>query len=74
MKQGNGLQSFDKTMYWSWQTPSSSNTIEDSTHRHDHMVNTEIRLIDSLWLKMEKLYTVSQKKDWKLCVAQIMNS
>ena len=27
------------------QTPSPSNTREDSTHGHHHMVNTEIRLI-----------------------------
>ena len=32
-------------MHWSLQTPSSSNTREDSTHGHHQMVNTEIRLI-----------------------------
>ena len=29
----------------SWQTPSSNNTREDSTHGHHQMVNTKIRLI-----------------------------
>ena len=32
-------------MHWSWQTPSSNNTREDSTHGHQHMVNPEIILI-----------------------------
>ena len=32
-------------MHWSWQTPSSNNTREDSTHGHHQRVNTEIRLI-----------------------------
>ena len=31
-----------KRMHWSYQTPSSSNTREDSTHRHHQMDNTEI--------------------------------
>ena len=30
---------------WSYQTPSSNNTREDSTHGHHEMVNTKIRLI-----------------------------
>ena len=32
-------------MHWSWQTPSSNNTSEDSTHGHHQTVKTEIRLI-----------------------------
>ena len=32
-------------MHWSWETPSSNNTREDSTHEHHQMVNTEITLI-----------------------------
>ena len=40
----------------------SNNTREDSTHGHHQMVNTEIRLITFLELKMEKLYTVSKNK------------
>ena len=43
-------------------TPSSNNTREDSTHGHHQMVNTKIRLINSLQPKMEKLYTVSKNK------------
>ena len=32
-------------MHWSYKTPSSNNTREDSIHGHHQMVNTEIRLI-----------------------------
>src|SRR5574337_263560 len=32
-------------MHWSYQTPSSNNTREYSTHGHHQMANTEIRLI-----------------------------
>ena len=32
-------------MPWSYQTPSSNNTREDSTHGHHEVVNIEIRLI-----------------------------
>ena len=45
-------------MQWSWQTPSSNNTREDSTHGHRQRANTEIRLIiffavkDSLQIKL----------------------
>ena len=45
-------------MHWSWQTPSSNNTREDSTHGHRQRANTEIRLIiffavkDSLQIKL----------------------
>ena len=45
MKQGKGQQSFAKRTHWSYQTPSSNNTGEDSTHGYHHMVNTKIRLI-----------------------------
>ena len=38
-------QRFAKRMHWSWKTPSSNNTRDDSTHGHHQMVNTEIRLI-----------------------------
>ena len=50
------------------------NTREDSTHGHHQMVNTKIRLIIFFAVKMEKLYTVSKKKDQELTVAQAMNS
>ena len=62
MKQGKGEQSFAKRTHWSSQTPSSNNTREDSTHGHQQMVNTEIRLIIFFAAKMEKLYTVSKNK------------
>ena len=35
---------------------------QHSTHGHHQMVNTKIRLINSLQPKMEKLYTVSKNK------------
>ena len=41
-------KSFAKRTYWSWQTPSSNNTREDSTHGHHQMVKTEITSVHSL--------------------------
>ena len=62
-------------MHWSWQTPSSNNTREDSTHGHHQVVNTEIRLILFFAAKDgEALYSRQQKQDQELTVAQIMNS
>src|SRR5574337_1253992 len=58
----------------SWQTPSSNNTIEDSTHGHHQMVNSEIRLIIFPAAKDGKALYIQQKQDWELTVAQIMNS
>ena len=61
------------------ETPSTNNTKEDSTHGHDQMVNTEIRLIISFVAKdgdalpSQKKQT-NKKKDRELAVAQIMNS
>ena len=31
--------------HWPYQTPSSNNSIDDSTHGHHQMVNTDLRLI-----------------------------
>ena len=74
MKQGKGLQRFDKNMHWSQQTPSSNNTREDSTHGHQQMVNTEIRLILFFAVRDgEGLYS-QQKQDWEMTEAQIMNT
>ena len=42
---GQRLISSAKRMQWLLQTPSSNNTKEDSTHGHNQMVNTEVRLI-----------------------------
>ena len=74
MKQGRGYQSFAKRTHWSWQTPSSNNTGEDSTHGHHQMVNTGIRLIIFLAAEDEEALYSQQKQDWELTVAQIMNS
>ena len=57
------------------QTPSSKNTIEDSTYGHHQMVNTENRLIMFFAAKDgEDLYSQQNKKYQELTVAQIMNS
>ena len=64
----------DCLTHWSYQTPSSNNTREDSTHGHHQMVNTEIRLIICFAVKDgESLYN-QQKQDWELTVTQTMNS
>ena len=63
-----------KRICCSYQTLSSSNTRDDSTHGHDRMVNTRVRLIIFfLYPKTEKLYTVSKNKtrNW---LAQIVSS
>ena len=55
-------------------TTNSNRTREDSTHGHQQMANTEIRLIIFFATKDgEALYT-QQKQDRELTVAQIMNS
>ena len=74
MKQGKGEQSFAKRTHWSSQTPSSNNTREDSTHGHQQMVNTEIRLIIFFAAKDGEALYSQQKQDQELTVAQIMNS
>ena len=52
---------------------SSKNTIEDSTHRHHQMVNTEIRLIIFFAAKDGEALYSQQKQEQELTVAQIMN-
>ena len=74
MKQGKGSQNFAKKMHWSYETPSSNNTEEDSTHGHHHMVNTEIRLIIFFAAKDGEALYSQQKQDEELTMAQIMNS
>ena len=61
-------------MNWSWQTPSSNSTREDSTHGHHQMVNTEIRLIIFFAAKDGEALYSQQIQDWELTVAQIVNS
>ena len=74
MKQGKGLWSFAKKMHWSYQTPSSNNTREDSTHGHHQVVHTEIRLIIFFAAKDGEALYSQQKQDQEQTVAQIMNS
>ena len=74
MKQGKGKQSFAKRTHWSYQTPSSNNTREDSTHGHHQMVDTEIRLIIFFAAKDGEAVYSQQKQDQEPTVAQIMNS
>ena len=50
------------------------NTREDSTHGHQQMINTEIRLIIFFAAKDGEALYCQQKQDQELTVAQIMNS
>ena len=50
------------------------NTREDSTHGHQQMVNTEIRLMLFFVAKDGEALYSQQKQDQELTVAQIMNS
>ena len=52
----------------------SNNTIEDSTHGHHQMVNTDIRLIIFFAAKDGDALYNQQKQDWGLTVAQIIKS
>ena len=47
--------------------------LEDSTHGHHQMANTEIRLIIFFADKDGETLYSQQKQDWELTVAQIMN-
>ena len=48
--------------------------VDDSTHGHHQMVNTEFRLIIFFAAKDGKALYSQQKQDQELTVAQIMNS
>ena len=61
-------------MHWSWQTPSTNNAGEDSTHGHHQMVNTEIRLIIFFAAKDGETLYSQQKQGQELTLTQIMNS
>ena len=52
----------------------SNNIREDSTHGHNQMINTEIRLIIFFAAKEGEALYSKQKQDQELTVAQIMNS
>ena len=56
------LTKITKRTYWSKQTPSSNNTRKDSSHGHQQMVNTEIRLIIFIAAKDGEALTVSKNK------------
>ena len=66
---GQRLIEFAKRTHWSWQTPSSNNTREDSTHGHHQMVNTKIRLIIFFAAKDGEVLYSQQKQDRELTVA-----
>ena len=61
---GQRLTVFAKRMHWSQQTPSSNNTREDSTHGHQQMVDTEIRLTIFFAAKDGEALYSQQKQDW----------
>ena len=61
-------------MHWSYQTPTSNNVREDSTHGHQQMVSTKIRFIIFFAAKDgDGLYS-QQKQDQELTVAWIMKT
>ena len=74
MKQGEDQQSFANKMHWLYQTLSSNNTRDNSTHGHHQMINTGIRLIIFFAVKDGETLYSQQKQDRELTVAQIMNS
>ena len=59
---------------FSYQTPSSNKTSEDSTHGHHQIVNTKITLIVFFATKDGEALYSQQKQDWELTGAKIMNS
>ena len=62
-------KSFAKRTYLSWQTPSSNNTKDSSTHGYQQMV----RLIILFAAKDGEALYSQQKQDQELTLAQIMN-
>ena len=55
-------------------TPSSNNIRDNSTHGHQQMVNTKIRLIIFFEAKDGEALHSQQKQDLELTVAQIFSS
>ena len=49
-------------------------TTQEKTHGHHQMVDTEIRVIIFFAAKDGEALYSQQKQDWKLTVAQIVNS
>ena len=58
-------------MRWSWQTPSSNNTREDSTHGPHQIVNIKIRLIIFFAAKDREALYSQQREDREITAAQI---
>ena len=61
---GQRLKEFCQRTHWSQQTPTSKTTIDNSTHGHHQMVNTEIRLIIVFAAKDGEALHSQQKQDW----------
>ena len=61
-------------MHWSYQTPTSNNRRDDSTHGYHKMVNTEIRLIILFADEDGEVLYGQQKGELELTVAQITSS
>ena len=61
-------------MHWSYQTPTSKNRRDDSTHGYHKMVNTEIRLIILFADEDGEVLYGQQKGELELTVAQITSS
>ena len=74
---GQRLTEFFQFFHWSYQTPSSNNTRDDSTHGYHQRVNTEIRLVIFFAAKGEEALYSQQKpdreltgSDHELCIAK----
>ena len=61
-------------MHWSYKTPSSNNTRDDSTHGHHQVGNIKIRLVIFFAVRDREALYSQQKQDQELTVAKIMNS
>ena len=59
---------------FSYQTPSSNNTREDSTHGHHQIVNTKTTLIIFFATEDREALYNQQKQAWELTGAKTMNS
>jgi len=53
------------------QTPSSSNTRDNSTHEHHQMISTKVRLIIFFAAEDEEALYSQQKRDWELTVVKL---
>ena len=73
MKQGKANRVLPKE-FTGHSKPRLPTTQETTTHGHHQMVNTEIRLIIFFAAKDGEALYSQQNQDWKLIVAQIMNS